>query len=287
MISFFQDNATWFFSVVFLFGLLVGSFLNVVIYRLPIMLDTSWRYECKILLDVDTDKTDERTKFNLVVPPSACPKCHEHVRAWQNIPVLSYVFLRGKCFYCKNPISIRYPLVELLTGVLFLTVAWHFGLSFQTLFGVVFTAMLVAMTFIDADTQLLPDNMTLSLLWLGLLASLLNGGLFVSPEKAIVGAMIGYLSLWSVYWLFKLVTGKEGMGYGDFKLLGALGAWLGAQPLLVVILMSAGLGLLYAIISRLGKEKPMPFGPYLACAGWITFLYGNEILAWMYPGVQF
>ena len=287
MVYIFQDNAVLFLCVVFILGLLVGSFLNVVIYRLPIMMENAWNHECKIQLVIPQEEEEVPQKFNLVVPPSACPKCHEHVRAWQNIPVLSYLCLRGKCFYCKTPISIRYPLVELLTGLLFLAVAWHFGVGLQTLFGLGFTALLVGMAFIDADTQLLPDNLTLPLLWLGLLASLFGRGIFVSPEQAIIGAMIGYLSLWSVYWLFKLITHKEGMGYGDFKLLAALGAWLGAAPLLVVIILSAMVGLVFALISRLKKGQPMPFGPYLACAGWITFLYGSNILAWMYPGVQF
>ncbi len=287
MVYIFQDNAVLFLCVVFILGLLVGSFLNVVIYRLPVIMENTWNHQCKIQLAITREEEELPQKFNLVVPPSACPKCHEHVRAWQNIPVLSYLCLRGKCFYCKTPISIRYPLVELLTGLLFLAVAWHFGAGLQTLFGLGFTALLVGMAFIDADTQLLPDNLTLPLLWLGLLASLFGRGVFVSPEQAIVGAIIGYLSLWSVYWLFKLITHKEGMGYGDFKLLAALGAWLGAAPLLVVIILSAIAGLIFALISRLKKGQPMPFGPYLACAGWITFLYGTDILAWMYPGVQF
>ena len=286
----FQSNAVFFVCVVFFLGLLVGSFLNVVIYRLPIMLENMWRAECQAVMAVDAEEGTELSvipKFNLFIPQSACPKCNEPVRAWQNVPVISYLLLRGKCFYCKNPISIRYPLVELLTGILFAVVAWHFGYGLQTLFGVFFTALLVSMAFIDADTQLLPDKLTLPLLWLGLVASIIDSGIFVSPEKAILGAAVGYLSLWSIYWLFKLLTGKEGMGYGDFKLLAALGAWFGPAPLLVVILLSAVTGLVFAVITRLGKGKPMPFGPYLACAGWLTFLYGNDILQWMYPGVSF
>ena len=286
----FQSNAVFFVCVVFFLGLLVGSFLNVVIYRLPIMLENMWRAECQAVMAVDAEEGTELSvipKFNLFIPQSACPKCNEPVRAWQNVPVISYLLLRGKCFYCKNPISIRYPLVELLTGILFAVVAWHFGYGLQTFFGVFFTALLVSMAFIDADTQLLPDKLTLPLLWLGLVASIIDSGIFVPPEKAILGAAVGYLSLWSIYWLFKLLTGKEGMGYGDFKLLAALGAWFGPAPLLVVILLSAVTGLVFAVITRLGKGNPMPFGPYLACAGWLTFLYGNDILQWMYPGVSF
>ncbi len=304
----FQSNAVFFICVVFFLGLLVGSFLNVVIYRLPIMLDIEWHKGCSVcekLRVIKSQKSEchdfgcsvcqtlqeceafSERKFNLFMPRSACPKCNEPVRAWQNIPIFSYLFLRGKCFYCKNPISIRYPLIELLTGVLFAIIAWYFGYGLQTLFGVVFTAMLISMFFIDADTQLLPDKLTLPLLWLGLLASIIGNGVFISPNEAILGAMVGYLSLWSIYWLFKLLTGKEGMGYGDFKLLAALGAWLGVAPLLVVVLFSSITGLIFAIIIRLGWSKPLSFGPYLACAGWLTLLYGKDILGWMYPGVSF
>ena len=287
-----EQNAGIFICVLFFLGLLVGSFLNVVVYRLPIMLDRMWRSGCEELLSNKEDGTfsaKETEPFNLFFPPSACPNCKTPIKAWQNIPLVSYfILLRGKCHHCKYPISMRYPLVELLTGCLFAAVAWRFGYGYQAAAGCIFTAFLVAMTFIDADTQLLPDTLTLPLLWLGLLLSCLfsGHGLFVTPVQAIVGAAIGYLSLWSIYWLFKLLTKREGMGYGDFKLLAALGAWLGAPALLIVVLISSVAGLLYALLSSMGLGKKMPYGPYLAVGGWIALLFGRLILNWMYPGVM-
>ena len=303
----FQSNAVFFVCVVFFLGLLVGSFLNVVIYRLPIMLDIESQQDCsiceklRVIISSKQSKCEDcsicnviqeneelsQKKFNLFVPRSACPKCNEPVRMWQNIPVFSFLLLKGKCFYCKNPISIRYPLVELLTGIMFAVIAWYFGYGLQTLFGILFTALLISITFIDADTKWLPDILSLSLLWLGLLASILGKGVFVSPDQAILGAIVGYLSLWSISTLFLLITGRVGMGGGDMKLLAAFGAWLGVAPLLVVVLLSSVTGLLYAVIIRLGLGRQMPFGPYLACAGWLTLLYGKDILQWMYPGMAF
>jgi leader peptidase (prepilin peptidase)/N-methyltransferase len=275
-----ESSPTLFLSVIFIVSLMVGSFLNVVIYRLPIMMERSWKQEFESYFNPDTEQPEQQP-FNLVKPDSTCPKCQHKIRAWENIPVLSWLWLRGKCSNCANPISIRYPLVELTTAVLSLVVAWHFGFGWQAIAGVFLTWCLVAMTFIDLDKMLLPDQITLPLLWLGLLLSI--DSVYVSPSDAIIGAAAGYLSLWSVYWLFKLATGKEGMGYGDFKLLAALGAWLGWQHLPIVILLSsfvgAIIGITYLSLTKKDQQQPIPFGPYLAIAGWITFLYGEWIAA--------
>lgn len=273
---------SWIFVAVSLFlGLLVGSFLNVVIYRIPKMLECSWNHQCKIQLNLQSEDTPQLV-YNLITPASNCTSCGAMIKPWQNIPIISYLCLGGKCSKCKTRISLRYPIVELLTGLLFAAVAWRFGFGSQALAGMVLTAFLISMTFIDADTQLLPDNLTLPLLWLGLVLSL--KGIYIPVADAVVGAMIGYLSLWSICWIFKFLTGKEGMGYGDFKLLAALGAWLGALNLPVVILLSSIVGLVFAIVMRfnakLAKGQAMPFGPYLACAGWLAFMFGNEIVAW-------
>ena len=264
----------------FTFALLVGSFLNVVIYRLPKMMEAEWRQQCTELLDTgDTATAENSTQFNLAFPSSHCPACNHSIRAWENIPVISYLFLRGKCSACKTPISMRYPIIELVTGILSAVVIYFFGLSYLGLAALVFTWCLIALTMIDVDTQLLPDDITLPLLWLGLIAN--SFGLVVPLQDAVWGAIAGYLSLWSVYWLFKLVTGKEGMGYGDFKLLGALGAWMGWQMLPQVILLSsfvgAALGIAMIVLRGRDKNIPIPFGPYLAIAGWIAFLWGDYI----------
>lgn len=275
-----DTSPTLFYSTVFIVSLMVGSFLNVVIYRLPIMMERSWKQEFESYFNPDKEQPEQPT-FNLVKPDSTCPKCQHKIRAWENLPVLSWLWLRGKCSDCANPISIRYPLVELTTAVLSVAVAWHFGFGLQAIAGVFLTWCLVAMTFIDLDKMLLPDQITLPLVWLGLLLSIDN--LYVTPADAIIGAAAGYLSLWSVYWLFKLATGKEGMGYGDFKLLAALGAWLGWQYLPIVILLSsfvgAIIGITYLSLTKKDQQQPIPFGPYLAIAGWITFLYGDWIAA--------
>ncbi|MCQ4270691.1 A24 family peptidase [Pseudomonas kuykendallii] len=258
-------------------GLLVGSFLNVVVYRLPLMLEREWKVQAREILELPTETPQK--PFNLVLPNSHCPHCEHEIKAWENIPLLSYLTLGGKCSNCKSPISKRYPLVELACGLLSGYVAWLFGLSWQTGGMLLLTWGLLAMSLIDADHQLLPDVIVLPLLWLGLIAN--NYGLFANATDALWGAIAGYLSLWSVYWLFKLVTGKEGMGYGDFKLLAMLGAWGGWQILPLTILLSSLVGAILGIITlRLRKSEastPIPFGPYLAIAGWIALLWGDQI----------
>jgi leader peptidase (prepilin peptidase)/N-methyltransferase len=271
--------------IAFLFALLVGSFLNVVIYRLPIMMYREWQEQCAELQAADTPELPEKP-FNLVVPRSACPSCGAGITAWQNIPVISYLLLRGRCAGCQQKISARYPLVELLTAVLAAIVALRLGFTLESLMAIGLTFALVAISLIDYDHQLIPDSIVLPLLWVGLGMSLFHGYvpgsvLFVSPKDAIIGAIAGYLSLWSVYQVFKLVTGKEGMGYGDFKLLAALGAWLGWQSLHLIILLSAVVGALFGIAMILfrGRDRqlPIPFGPYLAAAGWVAMLWGAQI----------
>ncbi len=275
-----------FYPLIFLVSLMVGSFLNVVIYRLPIMMERSWQQEYQsYFTDGDTsldtpNAPSQDDTFNLVKPDSTCPSCGHKIRAWENIPIISYLFLRGKCAKCKVGISVRYPLVELFTAIACTFAAYQFGATPQALWAVVFTYVLVALLFIDLDKMLLPDQLTLPLLWLGLLLSTQN--IFVGTTDAIIGAAAGYLSLWSVYWLFKLVTGKEGMGYGDFKLLAALGAFTGWQGLPVIILLSSLVGAIAGIaimvVQNKGKSLAIPFGPYLAVAGWLTLLFKAEII---------
>lgn len=272
------DQLDWLLPLCLLsLGLVVGSFLNVVIYRLPLMMETRWRKDCCELLEVPQEK--EAPRLTLATPNSHCPHCGSAIKPWQNIPVLSYLLLRGKCAVCGVGISLRYPTIELVTGLLTLSLAWYFALSPALLGAVIFTWALVTMTMIDVDHKLLPDDITLPLLWLGLLFNI--GGTYVSLADAVIGAMAGYLILWSVYWLFRLTTGKEGMGYGDFKLLAALGAWLGWQALPLIILLSSLVGALCGIALILlkgrGREVPIPFGPYLAVAGWIAMIWGEEI----------
>lgn len=262
-------------------GLLIGSFLNVVIYRLPIMMEREWSQQCQTLLNPDeAEQTEEDVPpFNLVTPNSRCPSCKTEIKPWQNIPVISYLMLGGKCRHCKTPISKRYPIIELATGLLSCLVIWHFGFNWQGGAMLLLTWALISLTMIDIDHQLLPDNITLPFLWLGLIAN--SFGLFVSLPEALWGAVFGYLSLWSVYWLFKLVTGKEGMGYGDFKLLAVLGAWFGWKLLPMIILLSslvgAIIGIFLLILKNKGKSVPIPFGPYLAIAGFIAALWGEQI----------
>jgi leader peptidase (prepilin peptidase)/N-methyltransferase len=271
-------------------GLAVGSFLNVVIYRLPVMLDREWRAQCAELAAHDshasTVEAAPAEPFNLVVPRSACPSCKAPISALENIPLLSWLFLRGRCAHCGAPISVRYPLVELLTGVLSAWAAARFGFGFAALAALLLTWFLIALAFIDIDTQLLPDSLTLPLLWLGLTLSLWGpqGGAAVPVDvrSSLIGAVAGYLSLWSVYHLFRLLTGKEGMGYGDFKLLAALGAWLGWQMLLPVILIAAVVGAVVGIvilaIRRQSRATPIAFGPFLAAAGWVTLMFGHGLV---------
>ncbi len=264
-------------SVALLLGLLVGSFLNVVIYRLPKMMMNGWRQDCCEILEIDNDAEPQR--FNLVVPHSHCPGCGKAIKPWQNIPLLSYLMLKGRCGECAEPISIRYPLIELATGLLSLTTIAVLGPTLQGLLALLLVWNLVALTVIDMDHKLIFDNLTLPLLWLGLLANAF--GVFTSLENAVFGAMGGYLILWSVYWIFKLLRNKEGMGYGDFKLLAAFGAWMGWQALPLVIIMSSLVGLIIGggamIVQKRGMDFKIPFGPYLAMAGFITLLWGEEL----------
>ncbi len=285
MAELFSQSPAVFIAVIFAFALLIGSFLNVVIYRLPLMMQRDWRAQCEELLSEPAPDLPAG-RFNLVVPRSRCPSCGKPIQAWQNIPVLSYLLLGGQCANCQKTISVRYPLVELLTAALAAICAWHFGFGWEALMAIALTFVLVAISLIDVDHQIIPDSIVIPLLWVGLVMSLLHplagaDTLFVAPQRAIVGALAGYLSLWSVYQLFKMVTGKEGMGYGDFKLLAALGAWLGWQALPTIILMSAVVGAIIGIsmIVFRGRDRqlPIPFGPYLAAAGWITMLYGETI----------
>ena len=273
----FGADALVFAVVCGLLGLLVGSFLNVVIHRLPKMMAREWTEQCAVLRD---EEAPAASSYNLVVPRSACPTCGHAIGALENIPLLSYVWLRGKCAGCGIHISARYPLVELITGILSAFAAWHFGFGWAAAGALLFIWALVALSFVDFDTQLLPDSITLPLLWLGLLFNLT--GVYVPLADAVVGAVLGYLILWSVYWLFKLVTGKEGMGYGDFKLLAAIGAWLGWKVLPVVILLSSVIGAVVGIglivLARRGRSVPIPFGPYLAGAGLVALFWGERIL---------
>lgn len=276
MIESLNSSPVLFAGTILILGLIVGSFLNVVILRIPVMMERSWRADAAYILE---QKAPTETTVNLIKPGSACPDCGSTIRAWHNIPILGYLLLRGRCAACGARISIQYPLVELVTGLLSLVVAWQFGFSTETGFALAATWFLIAMTGIDWRTQLLPDNLTLPFLWLGLVASL--GGWFTQPVDAIIGAVAGYLVLWSVYHLFRLLTGKEGMGYGDFKLLGALGAWLGWQALPMIILLASAtgsiVGIAMMISGRLGRERPMPFGPFLAAAGWLALVAGDTI----------
>ena len=282
-----QHEPVLYLTAVFILGLLVGSFLNVVIYRLPVMLKQQWRSDCEAFLsETDSQTTPEIKKtthveqpFNLIHPRSRCPHCNHQITAWENIPVISYLFLKGRCSSCKTPISPRYPVIEALSGLLVFTVAWQLGFSMQAAFAILLTWVLIALTFIELDHFYLPDNITLPFLWLGLLINI--DAIFVNLSSAVIGAIVGYLSLWSVYQLFKRFTGKEGMGYGDFKLLAMLGAWMGWQMLPVIIILSSLVGAIIGISLILFKHhqrsQPIPFGPYLATAGWIALLWGEQI----------
>ncbi|ABE50492.1 prepilin peptidase [Methylobacillus flagellatus] len=277
-----RDNPALFITCSALLGLMVGSFLNVVIYRLPRMMELAWHAE---RLEAEGQPQTEQARYNLITPRSRCPHCQHAITALENIPIISYMMLGGKCRQCKTAISPRYPLVELLTATLTGLASWHFGYSSLAVASWLIIFALIALTFIDLDTHLLPDDITLPLLWAGLLFNLDHG--FTDISSAVIGAAAGYLVLWSVYWLFKLITGKEGMGYGDFKLLAALGAWFGWQLLPAVILLSSvagsiiGIGLI--VLTKHGRETPIPFGPYLALGG-IAALFCGEQLSQLYLG---
>jgi len=280
-----ESSQPFFLFVVGLLSLCVGSFLNVVIFRLPKMLQQQWTEQCNDLLNPDTGETSNtNTKtetFNLLTPASTCRACGHKITALENIPVISYIFLRGRCANCKDKVSLRYPTVELLTAILSIVVCLHFGVTWQCAAALLLTWSLVALSFIDFDHQILPDVITLPFLWLGLLVNLF--GLFTDIQSAVIGAAAGYLSLWLVYHTFKLLTGKEGMGFGDFKLLGLFGAWFGWQLLPLIILLSAFSGAVIgiALIVLRGRDRniPIPFGPYLAIAGWIAMLWGEKIIS--------
>jgi len=269
-------------SACLVLGLAVGSFLNVVIYRLPLMMQREWEQQCAELRD---EELPPQERFNLAVPRSRCPHCQHAISALENIPVLSWLWLRGRCRGCQAAISWRYPAIELISGLLSALVAWKFGYGLSTLAALLFVWAMVALTFIDFDTQLLPDDITLPLLWLGLLVNLQGG--FTDIGSAVIGAMAGYLVLWSIYWAFKLITGKEGMGYGDFKLLAAIGAWFGWQLLPMTILLSsivgAVVGISLIVFSRHGRNTPIPFGPYLATAGLIALFWGKALSQLIMP----
>ncbi|MDR3158775.1 MAG: A24 family peptidase [Zoogloeaceae bacterium] len=273
-------RADFFGGMLGVLGLMIGSFLNVVIYRLPKMLETAWRAQYAEMRGETGESEDTVTEtFNLATPRSRCPHCGHPISVLENIPVLSYLCLRGKCRVCRAPISPRYPLIELAAALLGLAAAWRFGPGVQAMAAALLLWTLLALAMIDLDTQLLPDAITLPLLWGGLLFNL--SGQFVPLSQAVIGAMAGYLALWSVYWLFKLITGKEGMGYGDFKLLAALGAWLGWIMLPVIVLISSLVGAIVGIalilFARHGRHVPIPFGPYLAAAGMIALFWGEGI----------
>lgn len=287
MLDLFQSSPPVFITSVFVLSLIIGSFLNVVIYRLPIMMEREWRAQCKELSETPATEVPEG-RFNIVYPRSRCSSCGAQISALQNIPVLSYLFLGGKCSSCKATISKRYPVVELLTAILTAIVAWRFGFGWESAAAILLTWVLIAISVIDIDHQIIPDSISLPLIWIGLFLSLfhpLAGAdvLFVDPKTAIIGALAGYLSLWCVYQLFRLMTGKEGMGYGDFKLLAMLGAWLGWQLLPLIILLSAvvgaSVGITMIVLRRHDRSVPIPFGPYLAAAGWIAMLCGERIVA--------
>ena len=278
LISLFEQLPVLFLGTLFVLGSLIGSFLNVVIYRLPVMMQREWRHDCLEFLEQTNDTEVE--KFNLNVPRSRCASCGHQITALENVPIISYLALGGKCASCKASISPQYPLVEVFTGIVSVIIGWHFGVSLQTLAALFLSWCLIAASGIDIGHKLLPDSITLPLLWLGILLSLFD--VFISLEDSVIGAMAGYMSLWTVFILFKLVTGKEGMGHGDFKLLAMLGAWLGWQPLFVVILTSsvvgATVGISMILLKKTERGTQIPFGPYLAAAGWMTLLWGDELM---------
>ncbi|MGF1696658.1 A24 family peptidase [Vibrio lamellibrachiae] len=273
----------WLFTTfAIVFGLIIGSFLNVVIHRLPIIMEREWRQECAESFP-EYKITPPEGDYSLSIPRSTCPKCQTQLRLIDNVPILSWLFLKGKCHKCEDKISVRYPLIELLAALVSGAIAYNFGPSYFSIALVLFSFVLIAATFIDLDTMLLPDQLTLPLVWSGITLALFE----ISPvslQDAVIGAIAGYLCLWLVYWGFKLITGKEGMGYGDFKLLAALGAWLGWQYLPMIILLSSFVGLIFGLIQlrlqQKGIDKAFPFGPYLAIAGWVSLMWGEQIMSW-------
>lgn len=281
-----EQVPVFYFGFVFIWGLLIGSFLNVVIYRLPVMMHRRWQADCADSLPEANIARDE-ARFDLILPRSHCPKCKHLVGSLENIPLISWLLQKGRCKHCHCKVSKRYPSIELLTGLMSLAVAYLLPFGWPVLFALIFTWTLICLTFIDFDTMLLPDQLTLPLLWLGLLVNISTS--FTYLEDAVLGAVFGYLILWSVYWIFKLLTGKEGMGYGDFKLLAALGAWFGWQALPLIVLLSslAGvvIGLVTIITSKDKQSHPFPFGPYLAIAGWVYLVYGAELTTLYYSFV--
>ncbi|MCP5017730.1 MAG: prepilin peptidase [Ketobacter sp.] len=290
VIQYLANNPEYFTGVIFLFGLMFGSFFNVVIYRVPVMMQLEWLENCRDFIKEMFGKLPKELKahpeslpkppFNIAKPDSTCPHCGHKIRWYENVPLASYVALKGKCSSCKNTISLRYPIIELVTALLSGFAAWKFGFGWETAAALAFTWALICLTMIDFDHKLLPDQITLPLMWLGLLLNI--QGMFASLEDAVIGAVAGYMCLWSLYWAFKLLTGKEGMGYGDFKLLAALGAWMGWQYLLLILVLSsmvgAVVGVSLIVIKGRDKNIPIPFGPYLAAAGWIAFFWGEAIL---------
>ncbi|MCG7898930.1 MAG: A24 family peptidase [Candidatus Thiodiazotropha lotti] len=279
VIDFLNNNSGAFLLLALIVGLIVGSFLNVVIHRLPKMMEQQWHKDCDELKGLTSESSNETEVYNLNTPASHCPKCQHRIRPWENIPVISWLVLKGRCSNCQNPISARYPIIESVTGLLSLWIAYHFGFSWEAAAAMLLTWSLISLTVIDFDVQLLPDNITLPFLWLGLLFNI--NGLFTDLESSVIGAIAGYMALWSVYQLFKKLTGKEGMGYGDFKLLAMLGAWLGWQYLPQIILLSAlvgaVVGILLIVVRGRDRNIPIPFGPYLAAAGWISLMWGSQI----------
>lgn len=280
----FEQLPFFFYATVTIFSLLVGSFLNVVIYRFPKMLEYGWYQECREFLadEVPKKPTRDLTPVSLSKPNSTCPHCGHSIRFYENIPVISWLVLKGKCSQCQHKISARYPAIETITALVGLTVAYHFGVSALTFWVLILSFTLIALTMIDFDHMLLPDQMTYPLLWLGLLINI--DASIVSLEDSVIGAVAGYMSLFSVFWIFKLITGKEGMGHGDFKLVAVFGAWFGWQLLPLLILMSSAVGAVVGIslmvFKKHGREQAIPFGPYIAIAGWICLLWGNNIWSW-------
>lgn len=277
-----EANPVLLHSVVIVLSLVIGSFLNVVILRLPVMMDRAWRRDCAHMLESSPlPGSDASGELSLAFPASTCPRCGHRIRPWENIPVLSFLLLRGRCSHCHESISPRYPVIEASTAILSVAVALRFGVDWTLPAALLLTWTLIALTVIDIDHQLLPDDITLPLLWAGLIVN--STGLFVSLPEAVWGAIAGYLCLWSVYWLFKLLTGKEGMGYGDFKLLAALGAWMGWQAIPLIVILSsfvgAVIGIALIVLARRDRNVPIPFGPYLAIAGWICLMFGESISA--------
>lgn len=279
---FFLENRPFYGAVAFLLGAIVGSFINVVSLRLPRMMEKNWRSQCSELLNITPSDSDTDVKLNLAFPPSHCFSCKHQIQWWENIPVLSYLWLKGKCSSCKQKISIRYPVVELSTALLSSLIVWQFGLTPASTAAIFLTWVLITLTAIDIDTQLLPDDITLPLLWLGLILNLF--GIIVSLQDAVIGAVVGYLCLWSIFWIFKLLTGKEGMGYGDFKLLAALGAWMGWQAIPCILILSSLSGSIVGLsmiqFKNRDSQHPMPFGPYLCMAAYAYIVWGSVLTTW-------